>query len=318
MMMVTTRVRRIALCGIAAASLVAVTCAPANAAGIVSQATAQAVNANVPNVLTVAISNPPTAASNDGTQSNAQVDVSPALSLLGSETFLTAGALKESVEANQDGSSYGCAGVVSPGGDIQVGGAGQTCAATGNGTGGVTLDLGELAPGLALLGGLKITVDSITAHGYLNGAGPAELDASVANLKILVGTTTIPLTVPATPNQPLLSAILAAITGSLGAVIGDAISLLLTPLLTLTANYQPAPEPDAAGTYSVTGLHIAVLGGALATVDLAKVTVGPNVPNAVVDAFSFQNLPLILGGLALLVLIGFGLRAGARRVRGLA
>jgi hypothetical protein len=315
------RTRRVALCTLTAAALVGLTAAPALAAADVSKATAQAVNLNLASgALTLALSNPATAATNDGTGSNAQVDGTPVVTLLNSQTFLEAGALKESAEANQDGSSYGCAGVVSPGGDIQVGANGTTCTATGNGAGGVTLDLGAL-PGLgglvALAGGdIKITVDAITAHGQVSGTGPAVLGASVANVKVQLGSgTPITVNIPAGPNQDLLGAALTALLPSLG-LLGTAVSNLLTGVVSLTTNYQPAPEPNGNGVYSVSGLHVALLGGGLAVADLAKVTVGPNVESAPGDAFSFQNLPLILAGIALLVAIGLGLRTGARRLRG--
>jgi hypothetical protein len=317
-----TRIRRVLLCTVAVASMVGVTAGPASAA-TVSQATAQAVNLKLAaGLLTVAVSNPPTSATNGGADSNAEVDASPLISLLGGETFLTVGALAEAAEANTDGSSYGCSGVVSPGGSIQVGSQGATCTPTGNGTGGVTLDLAQL-PGLggliALAGGdIKITLDAITAHGDLSGAGPANLGAAVAGVKVRLGSAApITVAIPAGVNQDLLGAVLTAILPSLG-LLGTLVSDLIRGVVSLTVNYQPAPEPNAAGTYSVTGLHVALLGGALATADLARVTLGPNVPQAVGDVFSFQNLPFVLGALALLVMIGMGLRTGTRRLRGIA
>src|SRR4051794_427083 len=129
-------------------ALVVGTSGSASAADLVSQSSAQAVNLNLASgALTLALSNPATKATNDGTQSNDVVNASPLITLLTGQAFLEAGALKESAEANQDGSSYACAGVASPGGDIQIGDNGQTCSATGSGTGGVTIDLGAL-PGL--------------------------------------------------------------------------------------------------------------------------------------------------------------------------
>jgi hypothetical protein len=292
--------------------------ASASAAATISQATAQAVNLNLGSgALTLQVSNPPTAATNDGTQSNAAVVGTPAISLLNGESFLTAGALAETAEANQDGSSYACAGVVGPGGTIQVGSAGQTCSPSGNGTGGVTLDLGALpgASGLSLLAGgdIKITVDAITAHGQVTGTGPATLGADVANIKVQLGSNApLAVNILTTPNQDLLDAVLTALSPQLG-LLGKGVSDLLKPLVSLTTNYQPAPEPNANGTYTVSGLHVALL-GTLLVADLAKVTVGPNVPQAVGDAFSFQALPVVVGALALMVFIGFGIRTGIRRL----
>lgn len=313
--------RRVVLTGVIVAGLIAAS-TPAVAAGTVSQATAQAVNLNLgAGALTVAESPTPTVATNDGTGGNTVVHGNPAVSGLGGETFLTAGALAETAVANTDGSSYGCAGTVGQGGDIQIGQNGQTCTPQSGTTGGVTVDLGTL-PGigtaLAPYGDIKITADAIYAHGYLNGAGPAELDGGIANVRVTLGTTVIPITLNATtPNQDLLSAILSSLSamGGGGAVDASALALALDPLLSLTVNYQPAPDPNANGTYSVTGLHVGLLGGQLLTADIAHVTVGPNVGNAAVDAFSFQDLPLILGGLAILALLGYGLRTGFRRIR---
>lgn len=73
------------------------------------------------------------------------------------------------------------------------------------------------------------------------------------------------------------------------------------------------------GKLTVNAIHI-ILGsnGSLGDIIIGHVTCGPNVPTAVGDAFSFQQLPFILAGLGVLVLVGFGVRAGARRVRGAA
>jgi len=313
--------RKLVALGLAAGTaLVFGTAGSASAADLVSQASAQAVNLNLASgALTLAISNPATKATNDGTQSNAVVNASPLISLLNGESFLEAGALKESAEANQDGSSYACSGVVSPGGDIQIGSNGQTCTATGSGTGGVTIDLGAL-PGLGTLGtaaggDIKITIDALVAHGYVNGAGPATLDASVADVEVQLGTATpIPVTIPAGPNQDLLGAVLSALAPSLGA-LGTTISNLIKGIVSLTTNYQPNPEPNASGVYSVSALHVALLGGGLGTADLAHVTVGPNVPSAAVDAFSFENLPIVLAGLVLVLGFGMAVRKVVQRVR---
>ncbi len=300
-------------CAALSAGLVLASASGASAATTVSQATAQAVHANVANLLNVNVSNPATAASNDGTQTNADQTASPLVSLLGTQDFLGPGALKEVAEANTDGSSYGCAGVVSPGAGIQVGATGKTCSATGNGTGGVTLDLGEL-PGLGTLatvagGDIKVTVDSVVANGYRNGTDTPVLDADVAGITAQLGTgTPVNVPIPSGPNQNLLTAVLSALAPQLG-LLGTVVSNLITPVVTLTTNYQPT-----GGVPTVTGLHVALL-GTTAVVDLATVTVGPNVAVAAVDAFSFASLPLVLGGIALLIALGLLIRSGVRRVR---
>jgi len=175
------------------------------AANTVSQATAQAVNLNLlQGALKVALSNPATSASNDGTQSNAQVHAQPIIDALSHQRLLEVGALAETAEANQDGSSYGCAGIVGRGGQIQIGEHGKTCTPIGAPNGGVTIDLGAL-PGADPLGGLlsglngvlgvptiKITVDALTAHGYEKGTDPAILGATVVNVHVHLGHLDIP------------------------------------------------------------------------------------------------------------------------------
>ena len=313
MQLSTTPFARIVGCGALAVGLVLATSTGASAAAPVSQSTAQAVHASIAGLLNVNVSSSPTAASNDGTQSNADQTASPLVSLLGTQSLLGAGALKEVAEANTDGSSYGCAGVVSPGAGIQVGATGQTCTATGNGTGGVTLDLGQLPGlgGLATLAGgdIKITIDAVVANGYRSGTGTPVLGASVAGITAQLGTGA-PVTIPigSAPNQDLLGAVLGALAPQLGAV-GTLVSRLLSGVVSLTTNYQPT-----GGVPTVTGLHLALL-GSTGVVDLATVTVGPNVAVAPVDAFSFASLPLVLTALAVLIALGFLIRAGIRRVR---
>jgi hypothetical protein len=325
--------RRIVACGIAAASLVLASTIPAYGAGLVSQATAQGLNANVANILKLALSPTPTAATNDGTGSNAEVDASPIVSLPITEKLLQVGAVKEAAEANQDGSSYACAGTASPSALIQVGTPGMSCTVTDTGTGGVTLDLGQL-PGLgtALLaagGDIKIVIDAVTAHGYDSGSSAptlTDLGANVAGVTAQLGTGKIEVVQTSNaPNTDLLGEVLGGLFPGSGlgglSTLGTTISNLLSPLVKLTTNFQTLngsgePEADGSGIYSTTGLHLALL-GTVGTVDLAKVTVGPNVPTAVSDAFSFQELPLILGGIAILVMLGFAGRFGVRRARGL-
>jgi hypothetical protein len=89
----------------------------------------------------------------------------------------------------------------------------------------------------------------------------------------------------------------------------------LAGVLVVTLNEQTTDN----GTLTVNAVHIQ-LGpivngqGSLADVIIGQATCGPNVPVASVSAFSFQDLPIVLGALALLVVIGFGIRAGVRRL----
>lgn len=317
------------------ASVATWSAAPASAGGLVSQATAQGLKANVLNILQLGLSSIPTSATNDGHGSNAEVQAAPIVNLPITQKLLQVGAVKEAAEANQDGSSYACAGTASPSAQVQVGTPGTSCTVTDTGKGGVTLDLGEL-PGLGGLAGtaggdIKIVIDAVTAHGYDSGStAPTlnDLSGNVAGVYAQLGNgVLVPIQTSNLPNFNLLGAVLGglfpgALRGGLSP-LGTLVSALLKPVVSLTTNFQTLnrsgqPRADGNGTYSVTGLHVALLGGGGGFVDLAHVTVGPNVPTAATDAFSFQNLPIIIGGLAVLFLLAYGVRVGSRRVRGLA
>jgi len=333
MKMTRNRPVRVVLCAmVAVGGVMAVAPSSALAANTISQATAQAVNLNLlSGALTVAVSNPPTSATNDGTQSNAQVHAQPLVSLLSKQKLLQVGALSETAEANRNGSSYGCAGIVSPQGQIQIGDAGKSCFPSGNGKGGITIDLGKLT-GLGTLvtlagGDIKITADAITAHAFQKGTDPAILGATLVNVYVQLGNLLkVKVVIDPAPNQDLLSAVLGALSPDLGP-LGKAVSNLIKGVVSLTTNYQPetplqsnivkakAKADAAGGDPSVSGLHISLLRDSLAVADLAKVTVGPNAPTGEVDAFSFQNLPVIFGGIAMLIALGYGVRFGVRRVR---
>lgn len=69
------------------------------------------------------------------------------------------------------------------------------------------------------------------------------------------------------------------------------------------------------GVLTVNAIHVQLgTNGALGDIVIGHVSCGPNVQTAAADAFSFQQLPLILGGIAVLVLIGAGVRFGVRRL----
>ncbi len=74
---------------------------------------------------------------------------------------------------------------------------------------------------------------------------------------------------------------------------------------------------DADGMLTVNALHMTSCLGTAAwpTSSSARSTCGPNAAVLPVAAFSFQDLPVILAGIALLVAAGFGIRVGARRLR---
>ncbi len=302
-MTLRTTLRRAGACALAAATAGAVAISlPASAAaatptqpqGSIAGSTAQGANVDLAGV-TAPASNPPTSASNDGSQSNAQQTGSPSSGLLSDATFLQAGALKEVAAANEHGFAYSCAGIVSPTGDLHVGETpdGVQCTVTGNATGGFGLDLSQLAGGLgSTLSGIanvKLTADSITAHAYQDAHGPLVRGATISNLQLqveLLGGAlpafTVPLSISSAdgtlePNENLLTAIVEGLTSeqeSLGPITGlllvpviDAVSDLLSNVVSLTANYQPA------GSGSVSALHAEMLNGT-GTMDLATAAVG--------------------------------------------
>jgi hypothetical protein len=273
----------------------------ASGASPVSQATAQALNVNLLNVVQASASDPPTSASNDGTGSNTPVSVTPAVPALSGLTALDVGALAEEAEANQNGSSFSCAGVVQPGGTVQIGSGNANCTATGGTGGGVTLDLGSL-PGvgsvLSAVADVTLNLNSLTAFASQNGSSAPTLHANftggtvtVTLLSGLLPVVTIPLTIGSGVDANLLTTIANAISGNnilLGGV-ADVISGALSNVLDLQTNFQPAAVD---GTSSVTALHVGLLGvaGASAsTIDLATAAVGPNVEP--VPAVATNNVP---------------------------
>lgn len=68
------------------------------------------------------------------------------------------------------------------------------------------------------------------------------------------------------------------------------------------------------GVLTVNALHITLLGG-VTDIIIGHVSCGPNTAAPAIAAFSFQTLPLILGGLAILALLVYGLRTSLRRIR---
>lgn len=303
---------RIGVVAVVATLGIATAAGPAFAASTVSQATAQAANINLLNsTAAVAVPSPATSATNNGAGSNTAVVGAPLVSALSGVTFLTAGALATVAEANTAGTSYACAGVVSPGGGIQVGSGGTSCSATGTNTGGVTVDLGKLPTIGSLLSSVadvKVTFDSLTAFAHDTASNTASGTATIAGahvtvtlLRGLLSPITVPLTLAGTPNQNLLTAIVNSLTGAKNALLDPVITALSTtvaPVLSLVTNYQTT---TSAGTFEVSALHIALLGTTGAVANLAEVTVGPNAPVSPVPAFPLGGLPIVGG---LLVLVG--------------
>jgi hypothetical protein len=66
------------------------------------------------------------------------------------------------------------------------------------------------------------------------------------------------------------------------------------------------------GVLTINALHITLLGAQAADIIIGHVTCGPNAAPS--PAFSFSETPFILGGIAVLLALVFGIRAGVRRL----
>jgi hypothetical protein len=168
-----------------------------------------------------------------------------------------------------------------------------------------------------------------------DAAGTSSATGSAANVALLT-----PVLVPllpaisstlisgsctgAAPDDPTGTSTLANLTIG-GAVVNSTpaanTNFLTVPgILSITLNEQTT---GPAGVLTVNALHVTagpiVNGvGSLADVVIGHAVCGPNVIVIGADAFSFQNLPIILGGIAVLAMIGMAVRTGTRRLRGLA
>ncbi len=263
------------------------------------------------------IATPSAQATDTGSGPNVTAQVQPALSLLGGETFLTAGALSEYAEADTNGPSYGCAGLVQAGGIVQLGAGKTSCTNSGSGSGGLTLDISNI-PGLGSLlssvADITVNVNAATAYATENadgtaGSGSATLAGATVTVKLVGGLLNLgpfAITINPAANQNLLAAVIAGITGQENflnkVLLGPVVTLLsntIAPLLTLQTNYQTT----STGQISVSALHVGLI-GTTATVDVAKVTAGPNGVNpsppttttTSVPATTTTTVPALLSG----------------------
>lgn len=132
-----------------------------------------------------------------------------------------------------------------------------------------------------------ISADAVEASCAQNAPAQATGSSTIVNGK-LGGSTLINAT-PA-PNTVLLN---------------------LPGLVRIVLNQQ---YTDGNGVFQVNAIHIQLgTAGALGDIVLGHADCGKNTP--AVAAFSFGNTPLILGGIAVLLAITFGLLAGIRRLR---
>lgn len=307
--MITLPYKKLASAAAAGALLLAALVVPTDAATVVSQSTAQAVNIALLGTPAVAASNPPTSASSDGTGGTVTNTAGPPITVLGSETFLTAGALSETATAEPSGTSYACAGIVQSGAVVQVGANGTSCSSSGGSGTGLTLNLGNIpGVGSALNGiaGITINAGAATSFATEGPTGTATGSATLTNVTATITplglpAITVPLNISGAVDENVLTALVTALSSNpLYAALATTISTALSPVLSLETNYQTTPTT---GELTVSALHIAVLGGGASTADLAKVTVGPNAQPAAGPITSLRALPITLGTAGFVVLV---------------
>lgn len=224
-----------------------------------SNATAQAVNLQLG---TASVVNSGTeTATNPGGQPTVTAGSTPALSILGTQSTITAGLLVQTAVANGDGTSAACAGLVGAGGQIQIGSDGN-CTVTNFGSGGVTINL----PNLVVLRANAI-LEQCTASSTGTPTASAQLVDATLNVA----------------GQP-------AVTLPVNPAPGTTQSAFL---LSLGLNVQSHPT---AGEIQGTALTLDVLN----TIHLAigTVTCGPNAVTPGTSIFPVKSLP-IAGGTAL-------------------
>ena len=297
---------------------------PVAAAGTVANASAQAVRIGIlGGTHDIAASPTPTTAANSGHDSSRPVTAHPAISLLTGQKFLQAGVLAEVAQAGRTGSSYGCAGIASAHAIVRVGPGGTTCTATHAAGSGVTLDLKKipaLGPVLAPIARLRLRADAIVSYATdVNGTVTRTASVAHASLRVCLlscagGVIVVPISIASAPNQDLLAAIVDALVGHGGlSTLVSLLSRAVAPLLSITSNYQTQSH----GVFTVTAVHLALLNGAGASADLARVTCGPNAPRGGGGLFHAAGLPLAIAVTALLALIGYlGYRRARRRHAG--
>lgn len=251
-----------------------------------SAASAQAINLNLgAGTVSYQDSSTPTQATNGGSGSNSPVSSQPTVSIPAADTFFSAGPARETAEANTDGSSYACAGVLSGGGSMSGGSSTGPCTTTGNSSGGVMLNL-EGLPGVSsvvgsLIGGISLHFDAATswATGNAGGttfSGDAYLVNPTVTVTTLLGvqvTVSLGLGQPLTSPTDLVSAIATAMAGNATlATLASPVKTALASAVTVTGDYQS----QSGGVFTATALHVQLL-KQTGTADLASSTVGPNV-----------------------------------------
>lgn len=249
-----------------------------------SAADAQVLNLNIGNRTSYQDSNPPTEATNNGSGSNTPVTAQPTLSIPGNDNFISGTVAAQIAEANTNGTSYACAGLLSNGGSLSGGSSSTPCTTSGNSSGGVVLNIYSL-PGLSsslgsLVSGLQLNFDGATSWAAAAAGGTTfSSDANLVNGTVTVtpkvgSPVTIPLglSTPLTSPTDLVKALTKAVAGN-GVVGSLATSLqsVLQSAVTITSDYTA----QSGATFSVSAIHLVLLSGG-STGDVAISTAGPN------------------------------------------
>ncbi|MDP9073250.1 MAG: hypothetical protein M3N98_03570 [Actinomycetota bacterium] len=269
---------RMAVLGIASIALVVQAASPAAADTSTAFANAATLQLNGGTLLTSGACT----STNSGPPVTAQTcGQTPNLSVLGTQTAVTAGVLTQQTVANPDGTSAACAGLVGTGATIQIG-TGGVCTILNAPPQGVTINLGAIA---------VIKADAILGQctASSTAAGVASVQLVNATISILGGTAT-PIMTPIPKNDVLLN---------------------LGPLINATLNEQPpappAPQPLATGQVGTTALDLTVLSGLPGAAPLVRLTVGtvtcgPNAVTVVSPVIPLKGAPIAV---AMALLAGY-------------
>jgi hypothetical protein len=123
---------------------------------------------------------------------------------------------------------------------------------------------------------VSVTLNTVTAFASDDGlTTPPLRTATVAGGSVTVTSVggvlppiTLPLTIDPSPNADLLTAIVSSLSGNpLLTGVVQALTSDLSGIVNLETNFQP---PPVSGTFSVTGLHVGVLGASAGDLDVAR------------------------------------------------
>ena len=253
--------------------------APASAVPVVSQATANALHATL--LGSALLDSGTFTASNDGTTQTTTGNANPALTVLGTQTLITAGALPQTATANTDGTSAACGGVLGGGGTVVIGPTGL-CGV--NITDGVTLGIPSVVPGSPPL--LAIGANAIIGECQAAGGNPPTASGTADLVALSVDVLGQGLSIPVNPPA--------------NTTVG------IPGVATLVLNEQSSTGTGEINETAFDLTLFGVLGGGV-HITLGNVTCGPNAQSAPTPIASASSWPVFAGLGAAAVLIGGGI-----------